>query len=278
MTTIITSTTRLLAVLGDPVSHSLSPHFQNAAIQAAGLDGVYLAIRCTATDFPGLMRGIANAGGGGNVTIPHKGLAANTVDRGTEAVVRTGACNTFWLEDGLVCGDNTDVDGFSRALRALLGESPAGARVLLLGAGGVASAALYSLLMERAGEVVIANRSIGRAEELCARMTSPHTSVRAVPPTELSGEHFDVAINATSLGLRDSDPLPLSPEAGVSIGAALDLVYAPGRTPWIRQQIARGTPAADGLEMLLYQGAAAFERWWQVPAPIDAMRAALPPR
>src|SRR5690606_25709966 len=134
--------------LGNPVAHSLSPRFQNAAFAAAGVDGVYIALRCEAEAVPGLMTGIARAGGAGNVTVPHKALAARLVDRATDAVRRTSACNTFWLEDGRIHGDNTDVAGVRSAMERLTG-SVAGARVLLLGAGGAARAAVCALLDER---------------------------------------------------------------------------------------------------------------------------------
>lgn len=269
-------TTRLVALLGDPVSHSLSPVFQNAAIAAAGVDAVYLALRCAAADFPGLLTGIARAGGAGNVTLPHKELAARQLDRRTDAVERTGACNTFWLENGRVCGDNTDVEGFAAAAAALLGRDPRGARVLLLGSGGAARAALAALTEGGADEVVLCNRTAERAESLAEGFRSAGARIRVQPdPAELGGERFDLAVNATSLGIRPSDPLPLSPRAGPTIGAALDLVYSPGETRWVREMRASGIPAADGQEMLLRQGAAAFRRWWGREAPLDAMRAAL---
>jgi shikimate dehydrogenase len=130
-----TAATRLIVLLGDPVAHSLSPAMQNAAFRAAGVDGVYVALRCDAEHLPGLLRGIAAAGGAGNVTVPHKQRVAALVDTRTAAVERTGACNTFWAEDGRVCGDNTDVEGFRAAVRALVG-APAGRRGLRLGARG----------------------------------------------------------------------------------------------------------------------------------------------
>ena len=179
--------TRLLALLGDPVGHSLSPAFQNAAFAAAGVDGVYLALRCGAGELPGLLRGIARAGGGGNVTLPHKEAAAAAVDRRTEAVERTGACNTFWLREGAVWGDNTDVEGFSAAAEALLGAPPAGARVLLLGAGGAASAALASLTAQGAAQVVVANRSRPRAEALVERFAGGPARLTVAEPDALGG-------------------------------------------------------------------------------------------
>jgi shikimate dehydrogenase len=275
----ITAGTRLIALLGNPVAHSLSPRFQNAAFRAAGVGGFYLALRCAATDLPGLLRGIAHSGGGGNITVPHKEAAAALIDHATEAVLRTGACNTFWLEGGRICGDNTDVAGFRMAVHDLIG-SPASARVLLLGAGGAARAALLALLDEGAESVHLLNRTPARAEALRAAFDD-HDRARhriAIAPTlaALHNEHFDLVVNSTSLGIHPEDPSPLPLDAGgVRIGAALDLVYAPGETRWVREARERGIPSADGIEMLLHQGAAAFERWWQRPAPLEAMRAAL---
>lgn len=279
MTRTPTSTTRLLALLGDPVLHSLSPAFQNAALEHAGLDAVFLAIRASATDLPGLLRGIAHAGGAGNVTVPHKAAAADIVDEVTDAVRATGACNTFWLEDGRIRGDNTDVAGFGAAVEALLGRTPAGARVLLVGAGGAASAALHSLVVSGAAEVIVRNRSPERAHRLIDRVGIGGVAIDvAAADAALEGQSFDLVVNATSLGLRADDPFPLPLVGGPQVGAVLDLVYHPGRTAWVRAARDLGIPAEDGLEMLLQQGAAAFERWWRTPAPLAAMRAALPAR
>jgi shikimate dehydrogenase len=271
-----TAATRLIALLGDPVAHSLSPRFQNAGFHAAAVDGVYVALRCDAESFPALLRAIALAGGGGNVTVPHKERAAECVDRRTEAVHRTGACNTFWLEEGKVCGDNTDVAGLRAAVHALVG-SPAGARVLLIGAGGAARAALAALLDDGVESIHLVNRTADRAEALRAALDDRGRIRIATPGDALRHERFDLAVNSTSLGLRPTDPLPLSFETGPAIDAALDLVYSPDETRWVHEARARGVRAADGLEMLLQQGAAAFERWWQRPAPLEAMRAAVRP-
>lgn len=273
----LTTTTRLIALLGDPVSHSLSPRFQNAAFRAAGVDGVYLALRCDAEELPGLIRGIARAGGGGNVTLPHKLLAAEVVELRTADLERTGACNTFWREGGRICGDNTDVAGVRAAVRALIG-SPADARVLLLGAGGAARATLAALQDDGAAVIQILNRTPARARDLVEsfRAHTPRGEIEVIENGgALRGERFDIVINSTSLGLRDDDPLPLHFDAVGEVGAALDLVYAPGETRWVREAKARRIAAADGIEMLLHQGVAAFERWWGEPAPLEVMRAAL---
>jgi shikimate dehydrogenase len=273
------ASTRLVALLGDPVSHSLSPRFQNAAFRAAGLDAVYLALRCGADDLAPLLRAVARAGGAGNVTVPHKEAAFRAVERRMPAAEATGACNTFWLEDGAVHGDNTDAAGFTAAAHTLLGRSPRGLRVLLVGAGGAARAVLHALVQEGAAEVVVLNRTAERADALLERFRAPGMELRrAAAAGELRGERFDLAVNSTTLGLHAGDPLPLPPEGGPEVAAGLDLVYAPRETPWVHALRGVGIPAADGLEMLLRQGAAAFERWWKAPAPLEAMRAALPPR
>lgn len=276
MTPPISASTRLFAVLGDPVAHSISPRIQNAAIDAYHLDAVYVAMRTDAESLPGLLRGIARSGGGGNVTLPHKQRAAALVDGPTPAVTATGACNTFWFEDGVIRGDNTDVEGFTAAACTLLQGSPAGARVLLLGAGGAARASLFALTQAGADQVVILNRTVARAEAIIASASVAASRVSAASaPGELRGQSFDLIVNATSLGLRDQDPLPLDPDAGLAFSAALDLVYAPAGTAWIRDLHTRGIPAADGKEMLIQQGAASFKRWWKKDAPIDEMREAI---
>lgn len=269
-----TAGTRVFALLGDPVEHSLSPIFQNAALRASGLDGVYIALRCSDRALPALLRGLAEAGGGGNVTLPHKGVAAATVEVPTDAVLQTGACNTFWLEDGQLLGDNTDVDGFRIALRSLAGE-PAGARVLLLGAGGAARAAAYALLSDGAETVDILNRTPARADALKAALGDDRRLQVLTPSRTTPQTRYDLIVNATSLGLKLDDPLPYDLERGAHEGAVFDLVYAPGGTAWTRSAAALGLAVADGRDMLLHQGAAAFERWWGQPAPLEAMGAAL---
>jgi len=272
---IVSANTRVLTLLGDPVSHSASPLIQNAAFQTAGVDGVYVAVRCAADDLVGFMRGLARAGGGGNVTIPHKEKAASILDVRSEAVRRTGACNTFWGDaEGRVHGDNTDVEGFKRAVNIFLDGPPRGARVLLLGAGGAARAALLGLLDEGAGEVLIYNRTQERARAVARRIGGD--KVRVVPVMrELEGASFDLVVNATRLGLDPADPSPLDLHMLDRAGAALDLVYGPTATPFVQAAEAAGIRATNGLEMLVQQGAVSFERWWGREGPVAEMRAAV---
>ncbi len=268
-----TARTRLLVLLGDPVGHSLSPPMQNAALSALQLDAVYLALRADADDLPGLLRGIARAGGGGNITLPHKEIAARTVEVPTGAVLRTGACNTFWLEEGRIHGDNTDVAGFRGAARSLVGRPLEGARALVVGAGGAARGAITGLEEEGAGAVFVWNRTPEKARALIGSMGFPR--LREVDRLEPAlREDWDLVVHATSLGLRDSDPLPFEPELLRAGTPCLDLVYRPDETPLVHRARGLGLRAADGGEMLVLQGAAAFERWWGRPAPVGVMREA----
>lgn len=274
----VSASTRVLTLLGDPVSHSASPEILNAAFAEAGVDGVYVAVRCGADDLVGFMRGLARAGGGGNITLPHKEKAASLVDVRSDSVRRTGACNTFWGdENGRVHGDNTDVAGFRRALNIFLEGSPKGIRVLLLGAGGAARAALLGLLDEGVGEVLLYNRTQERARAVARRIGGP--SVRVVPILrELEGEDFDLVVNATRLGLDPRDPSPLDFEKLHRAGAAMDLIYGDEATSFVRAAEAAGIRSTDGLEMLIQQAAVSFERWWGRPPSVDAMRTAIEER
>ena len=265
--------TRLFALLGDPVRHSRSPHMQNAAFRATGVDGVYVALRCSAADAAGLVTGIAHAGGGGNVTIPHKALTAAAVEVPSDEVRRTGACNTFWHEDGRIHGDNTDVTGVAGVARALIGDL-ADTRALLIGAGGSAAAALCALLDGGADRVLLLNRSVERARTLQRRLDPDARRTAVVGLADVAGEPFDLVVNATPLGLHDGDALPID-LASIRAGAALDLVYRDPGTAWTRHADGLGIPARDGTEVLVLQGAAAFERWWRIPAPVEVMRAAI---
>lgn len=270
----ITAGTRTFALLGDPIVHSLSPIFQNAAIRAAGLDAVYVALRCSAGDAPRLLAAIARAGGGGNVTTPHKIAVLGALERSTDEVRKTGACNTFWLERGRVTGDNTDVAGFDAAVRSLVAD-PHGARTLVIGAGGAARAAVVALIRAGVSRIDLLNRTPEKASDLAHRIDPRGLVVHTARLEDVRDEPFDLVVNATRLGLYDGDPEPLDLRTAGAIGAVLDLVYRKEGTPWMRTATALGLPAADGTAMLLHQGAAAFERWFAMSAPLEAMREAL---
>lgn len=250
--------------------------FQNAAIQHAGHDAFYAALRCDAQSIGPLIRALCRANHGGNITIPHKAIAADCIERPSALVKRTGVCNTFWGEDGVICGDNTDVEGVRRAVASLL-PSVEGANVLIVGAGGAAAAAACALMDAGAADIAITNRSPDRARALAARLDREGRVMRAIIATDqIAGTDIDLVINASSVGLQEGDALPFDLARLGRVTAALDLVYRRDRsTPFVRQARKLGIAAADGTEMLLGQGAAAYEHWFKQKAPLDVMRNAL---
>ena len=269
----ISAKTRLFTVIGDPVAHSLSPALHNAAFRALGLDAVYVALRVPPVP-PEALRAVlamqAATGGAGNVTVPHKEAVEGFVARKTDVCARVGACNTFWTEDGALVGDNTDVFGVATALERL-GAAKRGERWLVIGTGGSARATAVTAA-DRGATLFVRSRDGARAKAFAtwAKGIGVATSV-ADGPVEV-----DVAINATPLGLAGHDPLPVDLNHIPGVQRALDLVYAPGETRWVHALRERGIAAADGREMLVQQGAAAFERFFPgTAAPTEVMRAAV---
>ncbi|MGH7507911.1 MAG: shikimate dehydrogenase family protein [Gemmatimonadales bacterium] len=261
----IDGATRVFAILGNPVAHSLSPTMHNAVFRTLGLPAVYVPLLCPAEEVPTLIRALGKAGGGGNVTIPHKEIAARAVDVSSDLVETVEACNTFWSDDGATAGDNTDVVGVLKALREL--DAPR-APWLIAGTGGGARAAVVAARECGVG-VAVTSRDAGRRSRFESWVCS-----RGV---ELVGaEECRVLINSTPLGLRKGDPLPIQPEVAPHAQVALDMVYVRGETEWVRAMRSRVRRAADGRGMLVAQGAAAFELWFpQERAPTEVMRAAV---
>lgn len=261
---------RLLVLLGDPVAHSLSPQFHAAAIAALGLDGVYVARRTPPDRLAAALAGLAAIDAAGNVTIPHKEAAERVMARKTDLCARTGACNTFWCEDGELIGDNTDVTGVRAAVEAL--GAADGRSWLVIGTGGSARAAAVAAAGGGA-DVSVRSRQRERGEQFVRWARAAGVRARVA----VAGDPADVVVNATPLGLRSADPLPLTPEAVPEARWALDLVYARGETPWVRACRAAGWAAADGRVALVAQGAASFARFFPDagPPPLEVMRAAV---
>ena len=270
------------AVLGDPVGHSLSPTIHNAAFRAAGRSAVYVARRVAAEECGPALRSLALAGGGGNVTVPHKETVLPFLDRHTEAVSATGACNTFWAEDGTVWGDNTDVEGFLATWRSATRGLPDGLEVLVLGAGGAARAVLCALLQAPgAARIRLWNRTEERAWALArdfgAGGVDPARgrSGRIHPVSAYAGAVPDVVVNATSAGLNgEGMPVDLD-RLGAPPRRVLDLVYGKEPTPLCRHAVRIGIPAVDGREMLVRQAEASYTRWFGEPPPRGVMTRAL---
>lgn len=270
-----------LVLLGHPVAHSLSPAMQGAALRAAGLPGRYEALDVPPDRLADLLPRLGDEGAGGNVTIPHKEAVARAAGRLTPEARRVGAVNTFWHESGVLVGHNTDLGGARAAMVALWSPAMEVRPVLVLGAGGSAAALLVALAERRHGGVRVVARTPARAERLAERVgvnvavvpAEAHTASVAGVRRALV-EEAGLVINATPIGQRDSaDPVPpswLAPDA-----AALDLVYAPGGTAWVRACRSVGRRAEDGRRMLVEQGALAFTAWFGVEADRDAMWAAV---
>jgi shikimate dehydrogenase len=247
-----------LVLLGAPVSHSLSPRFQNAALRAAGIPLQYEALHVEPAAFATTFAALGREGAAGNVTIPHKEAAAAACDELTPLARRVGAVNTFWRDGTRTIGDNTDVGGFAELARTVLEREPRGVRVLVLGAGGAAAAVLVAIAGWPGSTVSLHARTSDRAERLAHRL---NLSCRIVADAAAAASAADVVVNATPVGLHDdAEPVPVD-----SLGASatvLDLVVRAGETAWVRHARARGLRAGGGLPMLVEQGALAFERWF----------------
>jgi shikimate dehydrogenase len=258
-----------LGVAGWPVAHSLSPAIQNAALAAAGLsDWRYLKLPLPPERFAETVRALPAAGFRGiNVTIPHKQAALALAGDATPTAAAVGAANTLtFLESGAIQADNTDVPGLLEALPV----DPAGMTALVLGAGGAARAAVYALRRAGAADVMVWNRTRARAERLVADLGG--RVIDAPEPAAL-------VVNCTSLGLRKTDsPFKSTPLQADTLGVGTyvaDMVYRPGGTHLLDQAAQRGATVVTGLEILVAQGAASFERWTGMTAPREAMRAAV---
>ena len=259
-----------LVLLGHPVGHSLSPRFQNAALQTAGIPLRYEAVDVPPANLANVLAELAKVGAAGNVTVPHKSAVFSACARHTPIASRTGAVNTFWHEDGALVGDNTDVAGFRSLAARVLGAVPVGARIALLGAGGAAAAVCAAVETWPDVRVNVHSRTANRTEELAKRFPF----IRVTRSVEECLADATIVVNSTPIGLT-GDAMPAPAELLPRDAAVMDLAYRPGQTPWIRAALADGHRAADGLEMLIAQGAEAFERWFGRSPDRDVMRRAV---
>jgi shikimate dehydrogenase len=260
-----------LVLLGHPVAHSLSPRFQNAALRAAGISLAYEALDVPPNALAETLAELAVVGACGNVTIPHKEAVALLCARRSTLAERCGAVNTFWHEDGVLIGDNTDVGGVDAIVEALLGAARSSARVALIGAGGSAAAVLAAAERWGSARVRLYNRNVDRAQALASRFGA---AVEVVDSIEHALDDATLVVNATPIGLRD-DGFPVAVEAVPPGAAVFDLVYRTGETAWVRAAREAGHRAADGEGMLVEQGALSFERWFGIEPDRNAMWAAL---
>lgn len=256
----------------------MSPAMHNAALAEMGVDGVYVAFDVHPDGLPDAVRGLQALGVGGvNCTIPHKQALAPLMDEVSEDAALIGAINTIRFQDGKRVGENTDAPGFLSDLRAA-GAEPAGKQALVLGAGGSARAVVVALV--RAGaRVMVANRTLGRAEELAAELNGK-LQVDAVRATELRAELLteitassEIIVNTTSLGMSPNlAAMPDLPVRALRADAFVyDLIYNPVETRLLREARKRGVRGTHGAGMLARQGALALEMWTGLPAPAELM-------
>lgn len=268
---------KICGIIGDPVEHSMSPAMHNAAFEKTGLDHIYLPFRVRKEDVGKAIDGMRALNIRGlNVTIPHKVAVMRFLDALDPLAQKLGAVNTVVNDNGFLKGYNTDAAGF---LQALLdkGIEPRGKNVALLGAGGAARAVSF-VLAERGVDLVILNRTLNKALECAERVSQ--TFNRKVRALELTGSNLaaelrkaDILVNTTSVGMSpkvDETPVPsglLSPRLTVC-----DIVYNPIRTRLLKEAGAAGAETVDGVDMLVWQGALAFEKWTGIKAPVGVMR------
>ena len=274
---LITGRTKVAGIIGAPdqVALSLSPAIHNAAFRALDMDWVYLSFGVLPEELPLAIRGLAAAGVRGmNVTMPHKVAAMEVMDHLTPQARTIGALNTIEVLDGELIGHNTDGDGLVRFILQDLGVDPAGCKVVVLGSGGSARAAVSGLASAGVSEICVLARNANVAELLRPAAGNAAFSTAAIDddPDEWVGA-ADLIVHATPVGQQMEEPL-IPAEAISRDTVVVDLVYKPPVTPLIEAARARGAIAHSGLGMLLHQAALSFEIWTGVQPPIEAMSAA----
>jgi len=275
--------TRVAAVIGDPVSHSLSPALHNAAFSALGLDWVYVAFHVAAGEGAAAVAAMRTLGLAGlSVTMPHKSDVAAAVDRLRPTAARLGVANTVGWAPGaagdLLEAESTDGGGFLDALKGDTGFDPAGRACLVLGAGGAARSVVLALADAGADSVTVAARRPGAAEPVAALAGGAGAVVAAADSGALAGAigGADLVVNATPVGMQAGDGLPFDLDGGLfgSRHLVADLIYVPATTPLVAEARARGATTVNGLGMLIHQAARQVEMWTGRPAPLEAMSAA----
>ena len=278
-----------LGVFGDPVEHSLSPQMQNAALKHRKIDMQYVRFHVSPDELREAMDLIRKLEFVGvNLTIPHKIAALELLDVADENVKRIRAANVIKVGGGKLHGFNTDGRGFARAVREEFSVDLRDLRVLVLGAGGAARAIALQCAKENSERLVIANRSFEKAEKLAdelrdlfvgPRVLGPVPRLQAIPLEEAAIRfqigHVDLVVNATPMGLNRGEPSPIPARLLAPHVMVYDTIYSAERTPLVSASLEAGARAANGLSMLLHQGALAFEIWFQREAPIEVMRKGL---
>ena len=268
-----------LGIIGYPIGHSISPVFQQAALDFCGVDAEYRAYPVAPEEVGEFVAGLRQPGVLGiNVTVPHKEAVIPFLDEIDDWATEAGAVNTIVNRQGRLTGHNTDGYGFLRALREGAGFEPKGRTTLILGAGGAARGVVLALAREGVGYLTIANRTPERAESLAQLARGRGITAQAIP---LSGADLaeaaasaELIVNCTTIGMThgpgDADS-PLPRQAIPVTALVYDLVYNPLETRLLREAAQTGAATLGGIQMLVYQGAASFELWHEQPAPVAVM-------
>ena len=274
--------TQRLGIIGYPIGHSISPIFQQAGLDHLGIDATYEKWEVTPEGVGDFVAGLRAPGTLGiNITVPHKQAVIPFLDEGDEWATAAGAVNTIVNHDGHLTGHNTDGPGFLRALLVETGYDPSRTRALILGAGGAARGILLALIRGGVDSLVIANRTLERAETLAQLSSDNGVGSEAI---SLSGDALTEAaasanliVNCTTMGMSHGPDEHGSPISAAQIPATAivnDVVYTPLLTPILKEAAAAGATALGGLHMLVYQGVLSFQMWTGVDAPVDVMLAA----
>jgi shikimate dehydrogenase len=272
------------ALLGHPVGHSLSPFMHNAAFKALGLRAAYSLLDVQPGDIPRTLEDLrAKKFGGLNVTIPHKEaayrfLAAKHALSDTAQLLHSVNTVVF-RPDGSLLGDNTDAPGFLDALKEAFRTTPRGKRILVLGCGGAGRALALVCAMQGAASIAVADLNLAARRRLllALRQAAPGLPVAglSLDRARAAARDCDLIIHATPVGMHPGDPSLLPPESFRKGQIVFDLIYNPAVTPLLATAKAAGARTANGLGMLLHQGARAFRLWTGRKPPVPAMRAAL---
>jgi shikimate dehydrogenase len=276
---VISGKTRVCGIIGDPIEHTISPVMQNAAFEKMGVDYFYIPFRVKKEQLAKAIEGMRALNIRGlNVTIPHKVAIIPFLDVLDPLAERIGAVNTVVNDEGVLTGYNTDATGFLQALLKS-GIEARGKNIVILGAGG-ASRAISFILAETGSNLVILNRllELDWAEELAGRLS--HTFAKEVEALELNEENLaealekaDILVNATSVGMTPSIDETIVPFNLLKPGLVVfDIVYNPIKTRLLREAEQAGAETISGIDMLVWQGASAFEKWTGLKAPIELMR------
>ncbi len=279
----ISAKTNVFAVLGHPIGHTLSPVMHNASIHALGLDALYLAFDMPPAHLMDALRSMGKLGFKGvNLTVPLKEVAFRGVDDIAESARLTGSVNTVeFLPNDKLCGHSTDGDGFLLAIQDAFAAHPKDMRIFMLGCGGAGRAVAITCAVAGAKEIVLADVDADRMHALDRELASlsaktvvkqAGTTPSAWPETV---RHTDLVVQASPVGMNPDDPSPLPPEAFRPQQIVFDMIYMYPETAVMHAAAPSGARTANGLGMLLHQGARSFEIWTGQKPDIAAMRKAL---